>query len=85
MHETTVSAKAAPVKMVHFIAELLLDLPSRGKVVGVEAHQAGYVVTLAAPDGVVTTHHLSAWDVSRGLRGDPQALAAVRAGLLTGA
>lgn len=83
MHSTAVvSSKAAPVKMVNFIAELLLDLPTRGKVQAVEADESAYVVTLTMPDGLVTTHRLSAWDVSRGLRGDPQALAAVRAGLL---
>jgi hypothetical protein len=82
MHPATVSPKAAPVKMVNFIAELLLDLPTRSKVVGVEAEEAGYVVTLARPEGPRTTHRLSAWDVSRSLRGDPQALAAVRASLL---
>lgn len=82
MQPATASPKAAPVKMVNFIAELLLDLPTRSKVVAVEADEAGYLVTLAIPDGPVTTHRVSAWDVSRGLRGDPQALAAVRASLL---
>jgi hypothetical protein len=83
MHSAgSLSAKAAPVKMVNFIAELLLDLPTRGKVLTVEAEESAYVVTLTMPDGLVTTRRLSVWDVSRGLRGDPQALAAVRAGLL---
>jgi hypothetical protein len=75
------SGKSAPAKMVHFIADLLTDLPIRGKVVSVEVDGPAYLVTLALPHRGLTVRHLSAWDVSRSLRGDPDAVAAIRAEL----
>jgi len=79
---TAVSSKSAPVKMVHFIADLLADLPVRGKVVSIEVEDSSYLVTLALHNRGLSVHQLSAWDVSRSLRGDPEALAAIRADLL---
>ena len=73
--------KPAPVKMVNFIAGLLIDLPSRSKVVSVEVESGTYLVTVASANGGVSVHQLSAWDVSRSMRGDPDALAALRADL----
>jgi len=72
--------KLAPLKMVHFIAELLIDLSSRSKVVSVEVEGSTYMVTVSGQDGRRAVHQLSAWDVSRSMRGDPDALAALRAG-----
>jgi len=72
--------KLAPLKMVHFIAELLIDLSSRSKVVSVEVEGNTYMVTVSRQDGGLAVHQLSAWDVSRSMRGDPDALAALRAG-----
>ncbi len=74
-------SKSAPTKMVHFIADLLTDLPVRGKVVSIEVEDSAYLVTLAVGHRGMAVRHLSAWDVSRSLRGDPQAVAALRADL----
>jgi hypothetical protein len=74
--------KRAPAKMHHFIAEQLLDLAVRGKVLSVLVEESAYLVTLSLADRGVTLRHLSAYDVSRSLRGDPDALALVRADLL---
>ncbi|MGH7391334.1 MAG: hypothetical protein ACREM3_18020 [Candidatus Rokuibacteriota bacterium] len=74
--------KPAPAKMVHFLSEVLLDLPVRGRVVSVEVENASYLVTLALPDQGRRVHQLSVWDVSRSMRGDPTALAAIRADFL---
>jgi hypothetical protein len=75
--------KSAPAKMRYFLADLLLDLSVRGKVLSVEVEDpATYLVTLLLAGRGVTVHHLSAWEMSRGLRGDPDALALLRAGLL---
>ena len=79
--ETPTTNKPAPVKMVQFIARLLVDLPSRSKVVSVEVDGSTYVVAVASAHGGVSLHHLSVWDVSRSMRGDPAALAAIRADL----
>ena len=76
------SSKPAPLKMVQFIKEVLLELPVRGQVVSVEVEDASYLVTLAHPDRAPSVHQLSAWDVSRSMRGDEVALATIRAGLL---
>ncbi len=77
------SEKSAPVKMVKFIAEVLHDLPAPCRLISVEVRDASYAVTVALPDGAVSTRHVSPWDMSRGLRGDPAARAALRAGLAT--
>ncbi len=75
--------KSAPTKMRYFLSDLLLDLSVRGKVLSVEVEDpATYLVTLLLAGRGVTVHHLSAWEISRGLRGDPDALALLRAGLL---
>jgi hypothetical protein len=81
METTFGTNKPAPVKMVNFIAGVLIDLPSRSKVVSVEVEGGTYLVTVASATGGVSLHHLSAWDVSRSMRGDPSALAALRADL----
>jgi hypothetical protein len=74
--------KLAPAKMHHFIAEQLLDLAVRGKVLSVLVEESAYLVTLSLPDRGVTFRHLSAYDMGRSLRGDPDALAVIRADLL---
>ncbi len=70
--------------MVHFLAEVLLELPVKGRVVSVEVEDASYRVTLALSDQGHRTqvHQLSAYDVSRSMRGDQDALAAIRADFL---
>ncbi len=74
--------KLAPAKMHHFITEQLLDLAVRGKVLSVLVDEAAYLVTLSFPDRGVAFRHLSAYDMGRSLRGDPEALAVLRADLL---
>ena len=74
--------KLAPTRMHHFIAEQLLDLAVRCKVLSVLCGDSAYVVTLAIPERGITCRHVSAYDVGRSLRGDPDALAHVRADLL---
>ncbi|OLC16508.1 MAG: hypothetical protein AUH29_05010 [Candidatus Rokubacteria bacterium 13_1_40CM_69_27] len=85
MEARTTANKPAPVKMVHFIAELLQDLPIKGRVVSVEVEDTAYLVTLALAGRGLSVHQLSVWDVSRSMRGDPNALASIRADLLRGA
>lgn len=75
--------KLAPMKMVHFLAEVLLDLPVKGRVVSVEVEEDAYRVTLAFSGHGEQVHQLSAYDVSRSMRGDPTALAAIRADFLS--
>jgi hypothetical protein len=74
--------KLAPARMHHFIAEQLLDLAVRGKVLSVLVEESTYRVTLALAERGVAFRHLSAYDVGRSLRGDPDALAVIRAELL---
>jgi len=74
--------KLAPAKMHYFIAEQLNDLAVRGKVLSVLVAESAYLVTISLADRGVTFRHLSAYDVSRSLRGDPDALAVIRADLL---
>jgi hypothetical protein len=74
--------KLAPAKMHHFIAEQLLDLAVRCKVLSVLVEESTYRVTLSLPDRGVAFRHLSAYDMGRSLRGDPDALAVLRADLL---
>lgn len=74
--------KSAPTKMVHFLSELVTELPVRGKIVSVEVENANYLVTLALPSRGLTVHQLSAYDVSRSMRGDPVARAALREDLM---
>lgn len=81
MEQRVIANKSAPTRMVHFIADLLTELPVRGKVVSIEVEDSAYLVTLALANRGLTVHHLSAWDVSRSLRGDPEAMAALRAHL----
>lgn len=74
--------KRAPTKMHHFIVEQLNDLAVRGKLLSVLVQESAYLVTLAFADRGVAFRQLSPYDVSRSLRGDRDALALVRAGLL---
>ncbi len=74
--------KQAPAKMHYFISELLLDLALRGKVLSIQVEDSTYLVTLSLPHRGITIHQLSAYDVSRSMRGDPDALAVLRADLL---
>jgi hypothetical protein len=74
--------KLAPAKMHHFIAEQLNDLAVRGKVVSVLVRESAYLVMLSLADHGITFRQLSPYDVSRSLRGDPDALAIIRADLL---
>ena len=74
--------KVAPARMHHFIAEQLVDLAVRGKVLSVLVKESAYLVRLALPDRGVAFRHLSAYDVGRSLRGDPDALAVIRADLM---
>jgi len=77
--------KPAPVKMLQFFSELLLDAPVRGRVVSVEVEQSSYLVTVALDEGGQSVRQLSVWDVSRGMRGDPDARAAIRQNLTVAA
>src|SRR3989442_3407541 len=79
MENTIGTNKLAPLKMVNFIAGLLIDLPSRSKVVSVEVASDTYLVTVASANGGVRLHHLSASDVSPNMRGHPNPPATVRA------
>ncbi len=80
------ATKPAPAKMHHFISELLIDLSVRGKVVSIEVQDTStYLVTLFLAGHGLSVRHLSVWEMSRGLRGDPDALALLRADLLGGA
>jgi hypothetical protein len=80
--EAPTASKPAPLKMVHFLSELLVDLPMRGRVVSVEVEEASYLVTLALAGGGQAVRQFSAWDVSRGMRGDRDAQAAIRESFL---
>ena len=51
-------------------------------VLSVLVEESAYLVTLSLPDRGVAFRHLSAYDVGRSLRGDPDALAVLRADLL---
>jgi hypothetical protein len=74
--------KLAPAKMHYFIVEQLNDLAVRGKVLSVLVQESAYLVMLSLADRGVTCRQLSPYDVSRSLRGDPDALAMVRADLM---
>lgn len=74
--------KLAPARMHHFIEDQLNDLALRGKVVSVVVQESAYLVMLSLADRGITFRQLSPYDVSRSLRGDPEALAIIRADLL---
>lgn len=74
------ASKPAPLKLVHFLSEMLIDLPVRGRVVSVQVGEASYLVTVALADGGQAVSQFSVWEVSRGMRGDPAARAAIREG-----
>ena len=74
--------KLAPAKMHYFIGEQLNLLAVSGKVLSVRVQESAYLVMLSLVDRGIAVRHLSAYDVSRSLRGDPDALALVRADLL---
>ena len=73
--------KPAPAKMHYFIVEQLNDLAVRAKVLSVQVQESAYLVILSLGD-VLAYRQLSPFDVSRSLRGDPDALTLVRADLL---
>ena len=73
--------KLAPARMHHFIADQLNELAVRGKVVSVLVQESAYLVMLSLADRGITFLQLSPYDVSRSLRGDPTALAVIRAEL----
>jgi hypothetical protein len=73
--------KLAPARMHHFIADQLNDLAVRGKVVSVSVQESVYLVMASLADRGITFCQLSPYDVSRSLRGDPDALAIIRAEL----
>lgn len=75
------TAKLAPARMHHFIADQLNDLAVRGKVLSVLVQESAYLVMLSLADRGIASRHLSPYDVSRSLRGDPDALAIIRAEL----
>jgi hypothetical protein len=74
--------KRAPTRVHHFIADQLSDLAVRGKVVSVWVEESAYLVMLSLPDGGIAFRQLSPYDISRSLRGNPEALAVIRADLL---
>lgn len=74
--------KLAPARMHHFIADQLNDLSVRGTVLSVLVQESAYLVTLSLADRGIAFRQLSPFDVSRSLRGDPDALAVIRADLL---
>ena len=74
--------KLAPAKMHYFIVEQLNDLAVRAKLLSVLVQESSYLVRLSLADRGIALRHLCPYDVSRSLRGDPDALALVRADLL---
>ena len=74
--------KLAPARMHYFIGEQLNALALPGKVLSVRVQESAYLVTLSLADHGIARRQLSPYDVSRGLRGDQDALALVRADLL---
>jgi hypothetical protein len=84
MDASTTSTKPAPLKIVNFLSELVRDLPCRGKIVSVEVEAGTYRVTLALPERGLIAVPLSAFDVSRSVRGDREAVATLGADLVRG-
>jgi hypothetical protein len=82
--DARIAAKPAPLRIVHFLSELLRDLSSPCKVLSVEVEAAMYRVTLALPDHGRAIIRLSAFDVSRSVRGDQDALASLGSDLTRG-
>ena len=74
--------KLAPTRVHRFIADQLDDLAMRGKVVSVWVEESAYLVMISLADRGITYRQLSPYDVSRSLRGNPDALAVIRADLL---
>jgi len=74
--------KLAPAKMHYFIGEQLNQLAVPCKLLSVQVQESAYLVMLSLVDRGIAVRQLSAYDVSRSLRGDPDALAVVRADLL---
>src|SRR5438874_13793436 len=71
MEQTIGTNQLAPVKMVNFIAGLLIDLPSRSKVLSVDVDAETFRATVASADGGVSLNRHSTRDVSRTMRDDP--------------
>jgi hypothetical protein len=85
MNGATTLGKPAPARMHQFIGELMMEIALHGKVISIEVADENYLVTLELPRRGVSVHFLSAWDMSRSLRGDPEARASISADLLRGA
>jgi hypothetical protein len=84
MDSSATALKPAPTKIVRFLGEILGAEPGRGTVISVEVESNTYRVTLAVPDRGLVVVPLSAFDVSRSVRGDREALAALGADLVRG-
>jgi hypothetical protein len=76
--------KPAPTKIVRFLGEILGAQPGHGTVISVEVESNAYRVTLAVPERGLVVVPLSAFDVSRSVRGDREALATLGADLVRG-
>ena len=85
MNDAMTMSKPAPARMRQFIGELMMEIALNGKVLSIEVADQSYLVTLELPRRGVSVHSLSAWDMSRSLRGDPEARASISADLLRGA
>jgi hypothetical protein len=84
MDASTTVTKPAPLKIVNFLSELVRELPCPGRIVAVEVEAGTYRVTLALPDRGLISVPLSAFDVSRSVRGDREAVATLGADLVRG-
>lgn len=82
MNDPMTAPKPAPVKIVRFLGEILGEDPGRGRIISVEVEASTYRVTLAVPERGLVVVPLSAFDVSRSVRGDRDALATVGADLV---
>ena len=83
--DARIAAKPAPLRIVHFLSELMRDLSSPGKILSVEVEGAMYRVTLVLPDHGHAVIRLSAFDVIRSVRGDQEALTNLGNDLVRGA
>jgi hypothetical protein len=82
MEAPTTVAKPAPLKIVNSLSDLVRDLPCRGRIVAVEVEAGTYRVRLAIPEDGLVSVPLSAFDVSRSVRGDREALATLGANIV---
>jgi hypothetical protein len=84
MDASVTALKPAPIKIVRFLGEVLDAQPGHGTVISVEVEASTYRVTLAVPERGLVVVPLSAFDVSRSVRGDREALATLGADLIRG-